>query len=217
MFEDYERLLAGRVIVIRSILSPGMSSKVVHDLADYGFTMARHMEERTGRTNTVLVEEIYASCSTCVKLLSDRRTWLCADNSTSKKILNWIRELELSYGANQGSKALDVLDDFDLLAYAIAFGLYSYAYKKICDDPDIVQKRSNIPLLHVMMSMDPYYQDKSPQIRRTWLDLLRRLLEAGADPNLSYRGQTPWRYAVMILCIQEIMLIWYQCWAQYAG
>lgn len=192
-FEDYERLLAARVISVKSMLRPGLTNKDINDLADYAFSMCLHVEQQTGRTNTALVEEIYRCCSSCASVAPGRKNWLSPENTTGENISRTFRKLGVSRSIEETFEDIDVLDDIDLLAYALAFGMYVYVSTKIIDDPSVVRRSDGVPLLHLMTFSHEIFTENHTE-SRTWLELLQKLLENGADPNSNYRGETAWGY-----------------------
>ena len=193
-FEDYERLFAARVTAVKYMLRPGVTTEDINNLADYGFAMAKHMEEQTGRTSPRLIEEVWRSCSTLATVNSGGGGWPSPENSTGKDIVQNVRgdghsDAEL----RDGSDTAAILADIDLVAYAIAFGLYIYADYKVSADPSQARRTDKIPLLQVMVMMDPMEPDETLALPR-WQNLMRKILENGADPNQKYKGQSPWRY-----------------------
>ena len=193
-FDDYERLLAARVVFVKAILMPGIPAKSINDLADYAFAFARHLEEATGRTSKGLIEQVFRSCSACAAN-SGQKNWLSPKNLTCQNIIREICGEHVDPNASDDYHAHDIealLADIDTVGYAIAFGMYLYASEKVSEDPKLATRSENIPLLQVMTFSDPINPFKT-FLANSWQDLLRMLLEHGADSNYKYRNISPWR------------------------
>lgn len=182
---------------MKNLLRPGMSNKAINDLGDYAFSMARHVEQRTGKTNTRLVDEIWRSCTSC----TPTGFWLSPDNMTSKDIVQYACNLGIHENSvNDHSDAFDVLEEIDVVAYAIAFGLYGYASQKLSDNPELARRTDKIPLLHVMMFVDNEEPEKAVELE-SWQNLLKELLQNGADPNMEFKGTSAWWCVYPSLCV----------------
>ena len=197
-FSDYEKLLAARLITVKTLLRKGLSVKSINSLADYCLSIARHIEKHTLATNTTLVDDVGRICMACARA-SGHSSWYSDQNCYTEQILESISQSGVDEtGEHNVDECIELGKELDIMSYAGAFGLTLYVKEKALEKPERCRRTDKLPLLHAILCSDP--TDTAEIFSRPeWQSCLEALLEHGADPNLKFRGVSAWRLRLNML------------------
>ena len=189
---DYERLLAARVITLKTLLQPDLEKKAINGLANYCLSIAKNMEEQTEQTNTILVDEINRSCMACAKT-GENQAWFSSGNNQCDDLTTSVKYTSLGKGESSVRyQPFDLATDLDFLSYAAVFELFVYVDTKVSKNPTLLKNSDKLPVLHAIHCGD--YLDLMERFSNPmWIRLLTTLLANGADANFDYRGRSAWR------------------------